>query len=153
MMNDLYITKEKLDEFKQELINLEAKRPLIAARINEAKELGDLSENAEYQEAKDDQAIIEGRILELEDMIRSAVLMTENNKEKDTVTVGGTVVITSNDGEKTYTIVGSQEADPLQGKISNESPIGSKLLGLKKGDKITVQLPRGDVEYTVKKIQ
>ena len=152
MINDLYISKEKLEGFKQELLDLEAKRPAIAARIKEAKELGDLSENAEYQEAKDDQAIIEGRILELEEMIKSAVVMNEDDKEKDTVSMGSTIVVSSSDGDRTYTIVGSQEAEPALGKISNDSPLGHAFLGLKKGETTVVKLPKGDMAYTVKKI-
>lgn len=153
MSEELFITQERLDELKQELIEAGEKRPVIAQRIKEAKELGDLSENAEYQEAREDQAFIEGRILELEDMIKSAVIMGTEVKEKDYIGVGNTVIISSAEGDKTYVIVGSQESDPGTGKISNESPLGHSLLGLKKGEKVTVKSPRGDVEYTVKKIQ
>jgi len=154
MSQELFITQERLDQLKKELIECEEKRPEISLRIKEAKELGDLSENAEYQEAREDQAFIEGRIMELEEMIKSSIIVTNDNaKDSKSVMVGSVVTVTSVDGEKTFTIAGSQEADPANGKISNESPLGHALMGLTKGEKFTVKLPRGDVEYTVKKVQ
>jgi transcription elongation factor GreA len=154
MSQELFITQERLDQLKKELGEFEAKRPVIALRIKEAKDLGDLSENAEYQEAREDQAFIEGRILEIEEMIRSAVVVTgKDAKDSTTVMVGSVVTVSSPDGEKTFTIVGSQEADPATGKISNESPLGRSLMGLSKNEKTTVKLPKGDVEYMIKKIQ
>lgn len=149
-----YLTKEGLEKLKKELGHLKSvTRKEIIERIATAKELGDLKENAEYAEAKDDQALVESKIYDLEDKVKNAVVIEENHDDHYTVTIGSTVVATSAAGKIEYTIVGSDEADPMKGRISHESPIGKAFLGKKKGDKVIVKAPKGDFEYTVAEIR
>ncbi|MBP9773457.1 MAG: transcription elongation factor GreA [Candidatus Peribacteraceae bacterium] len=156
----ILITKEGLKKLKEELDGLKTnKRSEIAARLKEAISYGDLSENAEYEEAKNDQAFIEGRILELENQIKNAKLITEGASMKTSkgkvIDIGSTVTVrnkTDDDEPESYTIVGSMEADPLNHKISNESPIGKALLGHEKGDEIHVDAPAGKYTYEVLKV-
>jgi len=148
----VYLTPEGLEEKKKELDHLvNVRRQEIADAIQQAKEFGDLSENAEYENAKNQQAFIEGRIATLEKMIANAVLITKSSCSKDClVQVGSTVEIKNASGKKqTYTIVGSAESDPLQGKISNESPLGKSLLGHQVGDTVEVPTPSGLNEITI----
>ncbi len=152
------ITKEGLKKLKDELDHFKnVRRKEVAARLKEAISYGDLSENSEYEEAKNEQAFIEGRIIELEKMIDNATIITEGKKSTDATVQIGTVVtvqnITDNDDPETYTIVGSTEADPTENKISNESPIGSALLGKIKNDVIKVKVPAGLLEFKVLKIK
>jgi transcription elongation factor GreA len=147
----VYLTVEGLAKLKAELNELiTVDRPRIAARIHEAKLDGDLSENAEYEDAKQEQSFLEGRIATLELQLRNAEVIEKSNGDK--VGIGSKVVIKGGDGEETFTIVGSAEAAPREGRISNESPVGSALMGLKKGDKFTVQAPAGPIEYTLVRI-
>lgn len=143
-----YITREGLEKIKNELHELKnVKRREVIERIRNAKELGDLSENAEYAEAKDEQGFIEGKILELENFINKATIIDEKIASGDIVTVGSTVVIQC-EGEnekKEYTIVGSNEANPSEGKISNESPFGRAFLGKKISDSVEILVPKGKV--------
>jgi len=134
--------KEKLEYLKKE------KRKEIAARIRAAKELGDLSENAEYQDAKDEQAFNEGKIFELANIVKSAIVVQKNNRH-DIVAVGNTVKVKKDSKEREFMIVGSNEADPLVGRISNESPIGRALLGKRKGDAVEVETPAGTSKYEI----
>ena len=144
-----YLSKEGLAKLRQELEEMvNVRRSEVATRIHDAKEHGDLSENAEYEAAKNEQAFVEGRIQTLESMIKDAVLIDERHST-DHVQIGSTVVLKSDDGKETYTIVGSAEASPREGKISNESPVGRALLGRKKGDKVVVSVPAGDFTYTI----
>lgn len=152
------ITKKGLAKLKEELKYFkEVRRKEVAKRLKEAISYGDLSENSEYEEAKNEQAFIEGRIIELEKMIDNAKIITEAKKSTDaTVQIGTTVTVqnvTENDDPETYTIVGSTEANPTEYKISNESPIGSALLGKSKNDLIKVKVPAGIFEYKVLKIK
>ena len=148
-----YLSEEGLEKLKTELHHLKtAKRQEIAARLEHAKTLGDLSENAEYQETKEEQALVEQRIAELEERVRDAVVMQKPTKT-DTVRVGSTVRVSSVRGDATYMIVGSEEADPVGGKICNESPLGKAFLGKKAGDKAEVKTPAGAVMYTIKEIK
>ena len=140
---------EKLREELELMVNV--RRSEIATRIHDAKEHGDLTENAEYEDAKNEQAFVEGRIQALETMIKNAVLIDEKHST-DHVQIGSTVHLQSDDGKETYTIVGSAEASPREGKISNESPVGRALLGKKKGDKVVVSVPAGDFTYTIVRI-
>lgn len=158
---DMLITKEGLKKLKEELEFLKTtKRQEIAQRLKEAISYGDLSENAEYEEAKNDQAFIEGRILELEKQIKNARIITENLSTKmsaksKTIDIGSVVTVrnkTDADEPETYTIVGSMEADPVEHKISNESPIGKALLGREKGDTIDVIAPAGKFKYEILKV-
>ena len=117
------------------------KRPEVAQRIHDAKEHGDLSENAEYEDAKNEQAFVEGRIQTLQALIKNATIIDENHST-DHVQIGSTVKVASDDGgEESFTIVGSTEAKPTEGRISNESPVGRALLGKKKGEKVARQGP------------
>jgi transcription elongation factor GreA len=124
------------------------KRPEVANRIHDAKEHGDLSENAEYEDAKNEQAFVEGRIQSLESMIKNATLIDEHTST-DHVQIGSTVEVESPDGAESFTIVGSTEARPNEGRISNESPVGRALLGRKKGEKVVVKVPAGDFTYKI----
>ena len=146
-----YMSQGKLDALESELNQLkEEKIPALSKRIDDARQMGDLSENAEYQEAKEEMAFIEGRIHELEGMVKNAVLIeAEGAGRKGVVEVGCTVEVKVGSRERTYTIVGSSEADPASGKISNESPIGNALLGAKKGDKVEVTTPTGTTVYEI----
>lgn len=147
-----YITKSGLEKLQEELEYLKKfKMPEVVERIARAKELGDLSENAEYQDAKDEQGFIAGRIAELENLIHKSQLIQDNNS-KDVVTVGSTVNIRCGEKNYQYKIVGSNEANPSQGLISNESPIGRAFLGRKIGEKVTVRIPKGDMECEILEI-
>lgn len=137
------LTPEGLRKLEEELEFLKTvKRKEIAERIKQAKEFGDLMENSEYEDAKNEQAFTEGRILMLEGMLRSAKVIDNHDVRSDMVTVGSTVRLMGEAGEElSYTIVGSAEADPSKDRISNESPVGRALLGKRKGDTVTVQVP------------
>ncbi len=144
-----YISKDGLEKLRAELDEMvSVRRPEVAGRIHDAKEHGDLSENAEYEDAKNEQAFVEGRIQTVEALIKNATLIDEHHS-KDFVQIGSTVTVKGPDGEESFTIVGSTEARPTEGRISNESPVGRALLGRKKGDKITVRVPAGDISYAV----
>jgi len=147
-----YISREGLEKLRRELDEtVSIRRPEVASRIHDAKEHGDLSENAEYEDAKNEQAFVEGRIQTLEALIKNATLIDEHHS-KDHVQIGSTVTVNGPEGEESFTIVGSTEARPTEGRISNESPVGRALLGRKKGDKVTVRVPAGDIAYAVVKI-
>ena len=147
----VYLTAGGLDKLTTELHGLiTVDRPRVAARIHEAKLDGDLSENAEYEDAKQEQSFLEGRIATLELQIRNAAVIEKANG--DSVGIGSKVVIKGGDGEETFTIVGSAEAAPREGRISNESPVGVALMGHRKGDKVVVNAPAGPIEYTVIRI-
>jgi len=147
-----YVSREGLEKLRAEHDEMIAvKRPEIATRISEAKEHGDLSENAEYEEAKNEQAFVEGRIAELEHKIKSAVLIDEEHS-LDHVSLGSTVGVETGDEMASFTIVGSTEAKPGEGRISNESPVGRALLGRRVGERVVVKVPAGDVVYTVRSI-
>lgn len=144
-----YLSKDGLEKLRTELEEMvTVKRPEIAQRIHDAKEHGDLSENAEYEDAKNEQAFVEGRIQTLEALIKNATIIAENTST-DHVQIGSTVEVESPDGTETFTIVGSAEAKPTEGRISNESPVGRALLGRKKGDKVLVRVPAGDFTYRI----
>jgi transcription elongation factor GreA len=144
-----YISKDGLEKLREELAEMtNVRRPEIAQRIHDAKEHGDLSENAEYEDAKNEQAFVEGRIQTLESMIKNATIIEENHST-DHVQIGSTVKVTGEDGEESFTIVGSAEAKPAAGRISNESPVGRALLGRKKGEKVVVKVPAGDFTYKI----
>ena len=153
-MQGEYISEEKLKELQTELQELKTvTRKRIAEQHEYAKSLGDLSENAEYHEAREEQANVEDRISRIEDILRRAVIV--GTHRGSTVDLGSTVTITKKgaDGEQTLTIVGSEEVNSAQGKISNESPIGRELIGKKKGDSIVIQTPRGNTEYLITAVQ
>lgn len=150
------VTKEGLKALEEELKYLkESKRREVAGRIKEAISYGDLSENSEYEEAKNEQAFVEGRILELEDKIKHAKIIEDKHKDTKSVQLGTKVVVKNlkkgNELEE-YVIVGSTEADPLNHKISNESPVGNALLEKRVGEVVKVSVPAGVVEYEVVKL-
>ncbi|MBQ9514055.1 MAG: transcription elongation factor GreA [Clostridia bacterium] len=154
MAEEVLLTKEGKEELEKRLEYLKiVKRPEITERIKVAREFGDLSENAEYDAAKNEQAQIEGEILEIETKLKYAVIIKDGAK-KGTVSLGSKVDFTDDEtGElSTYEIVGTTEADVELGRISNESPIGNALLGHKAGDKVLVSAPSGIVKITVKKV-
>lgn len=148
-----YVTQEGLDKLKSELEWLKTtKRKDIASRIASAKELGDLSENAEYSDAKEEQALMETRVLELEDTLRRVQVIQKTVGSK-TVIIGSHIVVLDETGKKReFDIVGSNEANPLEGKISNESPLGKAFLGHKVDDAVKVTVPKGIMNYTISKI-
>lgn len=147
-----YISPEGLEKLKKELEELKTtKRREIAERLEAAKALGDLSENAEYQEAKEAQSLNEAQIAELEEKLRNIVVIKKPTSSYF-VQVGSTIEVDSAHGRETFTIVGSEEADPVQGKISNESPLGRAFLGKKAGDTAEVKTPAGVTAYRVRKI-
>ncbi|MFA5359259.1 MAG: transcription elongation factor GreA [Patescibacteria group bacterium] len=141
-MDQLILTSEGLDKLKKELEESMAKRKVIAGKIEHAKSLGDLSENFEYQEAKEDQSFNETRILELEDMIKRAVVSGVAHKG-GTINLGSKIKVKINDKLQEFKIVSFNEADPVKGLISNESPLGQAFLGRLVGDKFEVVIPRG----------
>ncbi len=152
-MNEQIISQEGYDKLKDEMNFLgTVRRKEIAERIEKAKDLGDLSENAEYSEAKDAQALNEGRILELANSLKN-VTVVQAHVSTDEVSMGSRVTVKSENGEKEYTIVSFNEADPLNGKISNESPLGVAFLHHRKGDKVEVDTPRGLIKYTILKTE
>lgn len=136
--------QEELDYLKNQ------KRPQVSERIKLAKEFGDLSENAEYQEAKDEQAFVEGRILELEHLIKTSIVV--DSRQGDSVDVGSKVVIDREGKVMNLTIVGSTEAEPASGRISLESPLGQALLGKKVGDEVEIKLPSGQSKCKILEI-
>lgn len=148
-MDKQYLTKKKLEELKEELFELKTqKRQDVAERLKRAKELGDLSENSEYFEAREEQGRVEGKILELEEMLRNAKVF-EKHSGDDNVQIGSTVVTEKNGQNSTFIIVGSNEAKPEEGMISNESPLGKAFLDKKPGDTVSVVTPKGKVEYKI----
>ena len=150
-----FLTKEGFEKLQDELDYLRtAKRQEVADRLHEAMEGGELIENAEYEAAKNEQAFVEGRIQELEILLATARLIDEDKRRKvDTIQVGSTVTI-QEDGyeEETYTIVGAAEANPRQGKISNESPIGKAILNHRPGEEVQVETPDGAYSVRIVKI-
>ena len=152
MAQKYLLTQEGLDKLKKELENLsKIKRPEVIERIQEAVAHGDLSENADYAQAKEEQAMIEARIAQLEEMVKNAELIS-NNHSRSVVTVGCTVKLKIDGQEKVYTIVGSGEANPSAGRISNESLVGRALLGGKRGDKVSASTPAGPKTYEILEI-
>jgi transcription elongation factor GreA len=144
--------RHKLEEELEYFVNV--RRREVAQRIYSAKEEGDITENAEYEDAKNEQAFVEGRILTLEAMLKNAVLI-EDNGPKDEVGLGTHVTVqeSGGDGPETYHIVGSVEVDPAAGRISNESPLGKALLGKKPGDEVEVLTPDGPVYFQIVSIE
>jgi transcription elongation factor GreA len=150
-----YLTAEGEERLKKELENLKGpERDKLSARLRSAIEEGDLSENADYIAAKEDQGFLEGRILELEQLLRTAVIIDEEQAGTEEVSIGNYVTIQEKGyTPKTYHVVGPKEADPGNGKISHLSPIGKALLGHKKGDEINVEIPDGELYIKIVKIE
>jgi transcription elongation factor GreA len=152
---EVYLTQDGLDKVKEELNHLKAvSRPEVIRAIKEARALGDLSENADYHAAREEQAILEARIQDLEVMVENAVLISEESKSNE-VRIGATVTIkyVDDNEEEEYKIVGSKEADPFENRISNESPIATAITGHKKGDVVTVESPNGKYKIEIVEIK
>ena len=138
-------TSKELDELRN------VKRKEIIDRIEKAKELGDLSENAEYSQARDEQAFMEGKIAEMEYMLKNAKIVTKDDNKK-TVQMGSKIVAETNNNTKEFQIVGVNEVDPIEGKISNESPLGKAMLNKQIDDEIEIETPKGSARYIIKDI-
>lgn len=152
---DVILTREGLEQLEQELENLRTvKRTEVKERLKEAIALGDLSENSEYDDAKNEQAFMEGRILELEKMIRNAKIIEDDLQQEGTVTVGSLVKVKDIEFDEIdeYRLVGTVEADPMNNRISNESPVGRALLGHKAGEIIDVEVPAGVIKLEILEI-
>jgi transcription elongation factor GreA len=152
----VYLTADGLKKIQEEYEYLtETRRKEVAQMIAEAKAEGDISENAGYDEAKTAQGFLEGRIRELENLLKNAQVIEERVQPKGEVSLGRTVIVreAGTDYEETYTIVGSVEADPTGGRISNSSPIGKALIGKRVGQKATVQTPGGEIVFEILKIE
>jgi transcription elongation factor GreA len=144
-----YLSAEALEQMQ---VELEHRKKIIRREISEkilhAKEMGDLSENFEYQTAKEEQSLNETRIMEIESMLYDVILV-ESSQGASSIALGTTFIVETEGKKKTYSLVGSNEANPLEGKISNESPIGMAFLSHKKGDKVTFEAPSGMIKYTI----
>jgi len=152
----VYLTEDGLQKVKEELEYLTTtRRPEVAKMISEAIKEGDLSENAGYDEAKTAQGFLEGRIRELETILKRVQIIKEGEAARNIVSMGRTVIVREDgtDFDETYTIVGSLEADPLNGRISNESPIGKALMGRKVGAKIVANTPGGEITFKIMRIE
>ena len=153
MPKDVILTPEGLANLKSELEQLSTvRRREVAARIKEAREFGDISENAEYDDAKNEQAMLEARIAQLEEKLRSATVIDNSELGTDMVRVGSVVHVKEGGKSTKYTIVGSAEASPAEMKLSNESPVGKALLGHKRGEEVTFSTPKGQRRLKITKI-
>ena len=154
-MPEIYLTKEGYAKLKEELKQLiDTERPLIARRRRDAIQMGDLSENADYHKAKEDQGFLEGRIQELEYLIKNATVVDTDEVSSDVIQVGSRVTVQEGDYEpELFFMVGAKEADPRSGKISNESPIGQALMGSRVGDVVTAVTPGGSLTMKILKIE
>ena len=151
-MSNYFLTQKRLSELKQELDEMKTKKRLeVAEQLRQAKELGDLSENSEYLEAREEQTRLERQIVEIEDILRNVTIIKEGTS-REKVEIGSTVEVVRDKKQLSFIIVGSEEAKPEEGRISNESPLGRELLGHRVGDSIAVDAPNGKVQYKVVKI-
>lgn len=153
MDKKIYLTKEGLEDLKKEYEALtKIKRPDILAQVTQARNMGDLSENAEYAAAREELSFIDGRIDELEELIKQATLIQEHTgkgNSKGTIDLGSVVAVNVGKNKETFTVVGEWEADPQAKKISHESPLGKALLGKKVGDEVEVEAPSGKILYSI----
>jgi transcription elongation factor GreA len=155
-LKDIILTKEGYQKLKREIEDLSTRRRReIADRIKVAREFGDIAENAEYDAAKNEQAMVEARIAKLEERLASARVIEKREISKDVVSVGSTVRLRDVDAKQTveYRIVGSAEANPAELKLSNESPVGKAIIGHKKGETVEVATPRGSLKYKILEIK
>lgn len=151
MKKQYQITAEGKQELEKELEGLKARRGAVAEKISDARDFGDLSENAEYDAAREEQGLLETRIADIEEILLYADIIKSNGK--GVIGLGSRVELTVGGKTVTYTVVGPVEADPLEGKISNESPIGVALFGKKVGDTASITTPKGEVTYTVSQVE
>lgn len=156
MDKHVYLTKEGLEKLQQDLENMKTvRRKEVAERLKQAIGFGDLSENSEYDDAKNEQAFIEGEIQRMEEMLINVVVIEDGAKVDDgTITIGSKVIIrfVGDDEEEEYKIVGTVEADPMNNRISNESPVGKAIIGHKAGDIVDIEVPTGVVQYEIIKV-
>jgi transcription elongation factor GreA len=152
---EILLTGDGVRKLEEELHYLKSRRREIAERIKAALEFGDITENSEYEEAKNEQAFVEGRIITLEKMLRKARIINRDAAAADTVVIGSKVLLRDlkNEREVEFTIVGSAESDPSEFKISNESPVGKAILGHRVGDVVKVKVPAGEMEYQILEIK
>ena len=150
-MKEVVLTEEGLQKIKDELAALKERRKAVIARIQTAKEFGDLSENAEYDDARNEQSFVEGRLQELDDMIKRAKVVSRKSGD-GAIGLGSKVTVTCEGEQENYELVGANESDPLTGKISIDSPTGKALMGASKGETIVVATPGGKLEYKVLKV-
>ncbi len=152
-MNSIKLTKQGAENLKKELEELKnQKRPKAVERLSKARAMGDLSENSEYSAAKEELALVEGKIQEIEEVLKNAIIVEINSNEQ-IVQIGNTVIVEANKEKKQFQIVGEFEADPLNNKLSNNSPIGQALIGKKVGDIVEVNIPAGKVFYKIIEIK
>ncbi len=148
-----FVTQKGLEELKLELETLQKKkRPEVVERVAAARSMGDLSENSEYHAAKDELSLVDGRIEELEDIIKKVQIIEEDSKNTGIIRLGSQVTIKVSGKEEVFSLVGEWEADPHEKKISHESPLGKALIGKKPGDKVEVEAPAGKITYHIIKI-
>ncbi len=154
MAETSFLTAEGLEKLQKELIQLKGPaRDDLSHRLREAIQMGDLSENADYIQAKEEQGFLEGRIQELEQLLSNVQIIDENEKSRDVIDIGATVTVQEETyAEEEYFLVGPKEADPINGRISYESPIGKALIGHKVGDSIKIETPGGSLNLKIKKI-
>jgi len=152
MRKDYQLTKTGREELEEELKALKSRRSEIAEKIKAARDFGDLSENAEYDAARDEQSQVESRIAEIEEILQNSTLIKGTNGD-GMIVLGSVVTLESERGEVQYTLVSSVEADPAEKKISDESPIGQALVGKKKGDEVEISTPSGQLTFKVKKVE
>lgn len=153
---EVILTQEGLKKLEEELDTLKSvKRREVAERIKVAIGYGDISENSEYEDAKNEQAFIEGRVITLEKMLRNARIINDDEVDTETVNIGSKVILKDLEFGETveYTIVGTAESDPSQNKISNESPVGKAIIGMKKGSTVDVNVPAGIIQYKIMDIK
>ena len=150
MKKEYQITEQGKKELETEAVELKSRRGEIAEKIAAARDFGDLSENAEYDAARQEQGLVETRIAEIEDILQNASIISTKNKSE--VGLGSAVEMKMGDKIVSYTVVGPVEANPLEGKISDESPIGQELIGKRVGDSVTIVTPKGELTYEVVKI-
>ena len=153
MHKKIYLTKEGLTELKKEHDGLvKVRRPEVLSRVSQARNLGDLSENAEYTVAREELSFVDGRIGELEELLKQVEIIS-SNKSHSAVKLGSTVTVAVDGKKESFVVVGEWEADPKEKKISHESPLGSALIGKKVGEKVEVEAPAGKITYTVDSIK
>ncbi|HSX09445.1 MAG TPA: transcription elongation factor GreA [Candidatus Saccharimonadales bacterium] len=150
----VYLTKKGFEDLKKEYDEmLNKKRPEVVERLSAAREMGDLSENAEYTAAREELAFIDGRLEELEELLKQAELISDDNHKTQSVDLGSEVAVKIGGKDETFTVVGEWEADPIEKKISHESPLGKALLGKAVGDEVHVEAPAGTMTYKIVSIK
>lgn len=149
-MEGKILTKQGLRKVKEELEYLKSEKiPELAKKIADAKELGDLSENAEYQDAKDEQGLVAKKIMELEEVLRNVIIHDEDNINTSEVEIGNRVIVETENNTIEFKLVSTNEVNPAKGMISNESPLGQQIMGKKKGDEVEIDVPKGKIKYKI----